>query len=119
MTNVTIKSYRVERQKEILDKLETNMSRVGTLVEKQAKKNVAQSPPEHPQKQTGRLRSSIIHQVSKDGDDIVAEIGTNVAYGKYLEFGTEKMPAYPWLFPAVEQNRDRIKDILKGEFTVK
>jgi HK97 gp10 family phage protein len=117
--NVKVTSYRREREAEIMVGLQKSMEQVGAIVERQAKINVSKSPPEHPQVQTGRLRSSIIHQVTKDGDDIVAEIGTNVVYSKYLEFGTSKMPAYPWLFPAVEFKRAEIITALKGkEFTV-
>ncbi len=81
MTSVTIKSYRPEREKEILNGLQSAMEKVGALVEREAKINVSQSPPQHPQVQTGRLRSSIIHKVSTDGDEIATEIGTNVTYG--------------------------------------
>ena len=118
MTTVTVKSYRKEREAEIMGGLEKSMGKVGALVERQAKINVSKSPPEHPQVQTGRLRSSIIHQVSKEGNEIAAEIGTNVVYSKFLEFGTSRHSPFPWLFPAVEQNRDKIITLLKGDFTV-
>jgi len=113
MTKVTIKSYRQERESEIMRGITKSLEDVGALVERQAKINVSKSPPEHPQVQTGRLRSSIIHQVVTDGQ-LAAEIGTNVVYSKYLEFGTSRMPPYPFLFPAVESNRDRITQLLKG-----
>ncbi len=111
--SVTIKSYRKEREQEIVSGLQSAMEKVGALVERDAKINVTKSPPEHPQVQTGRLRSSIIHQVTLDSNSIIAEIGSNVYYSKYLEFGTSRHSPYPWLFPAVESNRDRIIDILK------
>ena len=114
-SEVKITSYRKEREAEILGGLEKAMGRIGALVERQAKINVSKSPPGHPQVQTGRLRASIIHEAVKDS----VAIGTNVVYGKYLEFGTIRHNPYPWLFPAVEQSRGRIIDILKGrEFTV-
>jgi hypothetical protein len=37
-----------------------------------------------------------------------------VVYGKYLELGSSHNPPYPWLFPAVEVNKDKIIDILKS-----
>lgn len=117
--STSVKSYRKEREKEILDNLQKSMERVGQIVERQAKINVSKSPPSHPQVQTGRLRSSIIHQVDQSGNEIATLIGTNVVYGKFLEFGTVRMPPYPWLFPAVEEKRKEIVDALKGkEFTV-
>ena len=114
--NVIIKSYRTQIEKGIKSDLEKGMERVGLIVERQAKINVTKSPPEHPQVQTGRLRSSIIHQINKVGNEIIAEIGTNVLYGKYLELGTINHSPYPWLFPAVEMNRNKIADILQGKF---
>ena len=115
MSSVIIKSYCKEREAEIMGGLEKALGRVGGIVERQAKINVSKSPPEHPQVQTGRLRSSIIHQVTKEGNEITAEIGSNVVYSKWLEFGTSKHSPYPWLFPAVEQNRDEIIETLKGK----
>jgi len=31
------------------------------------------------------------------------DVGTNVKYGKFLEFGTEKMPPYPFFRPAIRE----------------
>ncbi len=48
---------------------------------------------------TGRLRASI----TTDDSDIavlIMRVGTNVFYGPYIEFGTKRMPARPYLFPA-------------------
>ena len=113
--SVIIKSYRKERQAEILDGLQKGLEKVGLIVERQAKINVTQSPPSHPQVDTGNLRSNIIHEVG-DGEVL---IGTNVIYGKYLEYGTSRMPPYPWLYPAIEAKRQEIIETLKGhEFTI-
>ena len=54
MADVTIKSYRKEREAEITSGLQSAMEKVGALVERDAKINVSKSPPEHPQVQTGR-----------------------------------------------------------------
>lgn len=44
---------------------------------------------------TGTLRRSIqINQDTASGD---VEVGTNLEYGRYLEYGTSKMAARPWL----------------------
>ena len=109
MADVTIRSYRKEREAEILNGLQKGLEKVGLIVERQAKINVSKSSG-HPQVVTGRLRSSITHNVSP-GE---VEIGTNVYYGTYLEHGTANHPPYPFLFPAVESNRQKIIDILKN-----
>lgn len=51
---------------------------------------------------TGRLRSSITNEIGEDGDGLVATIGTNVEYAPYVELGTSKMAAQPFLLPALE-----------------
>ncbi len=110
--SVTIKSYRKEREKEILDGLQRGLEKAGLIVERQAKVNVTSPMPSgksHSYVDTNRLANSVTHEV---GDGYV-EIGSNVVYGKYLEFGTSRMPPYPWLFPAVELNRSKIIDLLK------
>jgi len=114
MADVTIKSYRKEREREIIDGLQKGLEKVGLIVERQAKINVSQSGSKHPQVVTGRLRSSITHNVSP-GE---VEIGTNVYYGKYLEHGTVNHPPYAWLFPAVELKKLEIIEALKGKFTI-
>ena len=106
---VIVKSYRKEREKEILTGLQKGLEKVGRLVEKQAGLNVSKTGNEHPQIKTGNLLGSITHEVG-DGEVV---IGTNVKYGKWLEHGTVNMPPYPWLFPSVESNRQNIIDILK------
>ena len=108
MSNITIKSHRKEREDEIIDGLQKSLEQVGALVERQAKINVSQSPSNHPQVRTGRLRASITHETNK----LETVVGTNVVYGKYLEFDTSRMPTYPWLFPAVEISKSKSKQIL-------
>lgn len=51
---------------------------------------------------TGRLRSSITNELGQDGQGLVATIGTNVEYAPYVELGTSKMAAQPYLLPALE-----------------
>lgn len=50
---------------------------------------------------TGRLRNSLAIQKSK----LRREIVTDVPYALPIEFGTYKMRAQPFLFPASEKNR--------------
>jgi HK97 gp10 family phage protein len=50
---------------------------------------------------TGRLRSSITASKGADSGGVYVEIGTNVEYAIYQEFGTRYMAAQPFLRPAV------------------
>ena len=68
----------------------------------------ASSPGQPPHRRTGTLARSITHEVTQDS----ARVGTNVKYGKFLETGTSKMAARPYLRPAVYKNRQQIKKML-------
>lgn len=57
---------------------------------------------------TGRLAGSIDYR--RAGDNKVV-IGTPVEYAPYVEFGTSKMRAQPYLRPALDDNRKRIKEL--------
>ena len=66
---------------------------------------------------TGRLKSSFTHQV---GDGYV-DVGTNVEYAPYQEYGTKKnIEGKHFLRDAVEKHTDEYKDIaeriLQGVF---
>ena len=60
---------------------------------------------------TGNLRNSITH--TSDGK--AAYIGTNVEYGKYVELGTVKMAAQPYLRPAAADHAGTYRNIVKDE----
>lgn len=50
---------------------------------------------------TGRLRSSITHELGHQGTVLVGRVGTNVEYAPYVELGTRRMRAQPFLRPAL------------------
>lgn len=54
---------------------------------------------------TGNLRSSITWELGSDGQGLYADIGTNVEYAGYVEFGTRFMAAQPYLVPALAAAR--------------
>ena len=62
---------------------------------------------------TGRLRHSITHEV----EDQEAQVGTNVEYAAYVEFGTSKQTPQPYLHPALEQDKENIRKIFKEEIS--
>ena len=62
---------------------------------------------------TGNLRNSITH--TSDGN--AAYIGTNVTYGKYVELGTVKMAAQPFLRPAAADHGETYRNIVKDELS--
>lgn len=61
---------------------------------------------------TGRLRNSITHVVA-DGEKSVY-IGTNVEYGPYVELGTSRQRAQPFLRPAATDHTRTYRKILES-----
>lgn len=59
---------------------------------------------------TGNLRRSIEH--GDNGKD-EAYVGTNVEYGKYVEYGTSKMAPRPFLKQAVNNHVAEYKSLLE------
>ena len=64
------------------------------------------APGEPPHVDTGALKSSIRWWKPQQ---LTRHIGDGVEYGIYLEFGTSRMAARPWLTPAVEAEREPLK----------
>lgn len=60
---------------------------------------------------TGRLRNSISHTHDKN----TAYIGTNVEYAPYVEMGTKKMAAKPYLKPAIADHLQEYKNTIEQE----
>lgn len=60
---------------------------------------------------TGNLRNSITH--TSDGK--AAYIGTNVEYAPYVELGTRRMAAQPYLKPAAANHTGTYANIVKDE----
>ena len=70
--------------------------------------HVASKPGDPPNIDTGRLINSIDHNVDKLLK--IATIGTNLEYGKFLEFGTKHIAARPWLSRAFRAITQRFKN---------
>lgn len=101
------------------------------------------SAKEKAPKGTGELRRSITSRIERDGSDIVGIVYTPLEYAPYVEFGTglfaenggrtdvpwcyqddkgewhttSGMNPQPYMRPALDENRERIKEILKEGIT--
>lgn len=69
---------------------------------------IASSPGEYPRSQTGRLRDSIEYQIR--GDSLVIFAGAE--YARYLEDGTSKMGARPFMRRGIEETSDLVEQHL-------
>lgn len=89
-----------------------DLARRAVLVESRAKQNASQphragpntgSEPGHgPAVRTGRLRGSITFELGRDTLGPWARVGTNVFYAPFVEGGTSRMAARPFLVPALD-----------------
>ena len=68
----------------------------------------ASAPGEAPASDTGFLVSNIRVKVQKD----FVEVRSEASYSKFLEYGTSKMLARPFMFPASEKSKPKIAEIL-------
>ncbi len=63
----------------------------------------------------GRLRASL---AARFPDELTGEVFTNVQYGPYVELGTRKMRARPFLRPAFAANAAKLLERVKHIFQV-
>lgn len=66
-------------------------------------------PFEVPRVQTGTLKRSITHEIHPALP--IGRVGTNVVYGKHLEFGTRRMKPRPFMRPALLKTQALIGSI--------
>lgn len=66
---------------------------------------------------TGRLRDSIVAETPEiTGNEIRCVISANVDYAIYVEMGTWKMRARPYLKPSLYKNKDEFERQMKELF---
>lgn len=82
------------------------MNVVGPFLERTVKKSFGKSG--YPGVRSGHLRRSIYNKAYERASNVIGVVGTEVIYGRFLEEGTRKMKARPFLKPAVELNQERI-----------
>lgn len=91
----------------------TSGQKTGRVYKRRSVTHRASAPGEAPASDTGRLVNSINSYLSTDGlySFVIAGRGL-VKYAAMLEFGTIKMAARPFMFPALEKSRDWIRERL-------
>jgi HK97 gp10 family phage protein len=106
--NVRIRDNSEEFQDEFADRLEQALTAIGLTAESYAKRDCPVD--------TGRLRNSITNAVRVDEKAVY--IGSNVSYAAFVELGTSRMKARPYLKPAATEHTAEYKRLteqaLKG-----
>lgn len=64
---------------------------------------------------TGNLKNSMNHSFNESGNLLQGEVSNSADYAAHVEFGTVKMEAQPYLFPAWESERPKYVEALKKE----
>ena len=81
-----------------------------TNVKKELDHAVYDTPPSPTYVRTGRLRNSITY----DAEESAVIVGTAVEYAKFVEAGTSKMPARPYLRPGIVNHVDEYKALIQA-----
>lgn len=81
--------------------LASGLETIGLLGERYAKKDCPVD--------TGRLRNSITHDVM----GLSVYIGTNVEYAPYVELGTSRQKAQPYLVPAAKNHSSEYRAVIR------
>lgn len=72
-----------------------------------------------PASDTGFLANNITSEVVVAGKGVTGIVRASAPYAAHLEFGTSKMPARPFLQPALEKNKKKIIEIFLKEGMIK
>lgn len=101
--------------------VEAALTEIGLTAERFAKEKISE-PKAHadgsvrPSVVTGELRRSIDFEVKENEEAVY--VGSNISYAVFVETGTSRSQAYPFLRPAVEEHLSDFKEIaekhLKG-----
>jgi HK97 gp10 family phage protein len=104
MADVVFESHLGEFLDALPEQIEQALIAIGMTAETYAKE---ECPVD-----TGRLRNSITHDV--DMSDQAAIIGSNVEYAAYVELGTSRQKAQPYLRPAAENHSSEYKALAQS-----
>ena len=114
MADIVFRDNREQVEKELKSMFDIGMEAVATQAEANAKREVTtlvyDTPPSPHYVRTGDLRNSIAHYYDKETQ--TAYVGSLIKYAPYVELGTVKMAARPFLKNAVEKYADQYKRIL-------
>lgn len=95
-----------------------SLKTAGEVIVEEARNNLES----HGNVKTGKLRDGLkVGKVRKKGIRKYVEVGitkednSEIFYGKFLEWGTSKMSAKPFLGPAYSSKKDEAKEIIISE----
>ena len=86
----------------------------GTTYEKYnpRRTHTASADGQPPSSDTGFLASNIVVNLNKQKLEV--DVESKASYSIHLEFGTQNMKARPFMFPALEKNKPKIRRMYKN-----
>ncbi|AJA49531.1 phage protein, HK97 gp10 family [Clostridium pasteurianum DSM 525 = ATCC 6013] len=122
-------SFDVDGFESLMSKLQS-MGKEGTKIEDEALQKAAEpilvDAKNSAPVRTGKLRDGLkISKAKKSKDGKYVLVGTDKKdkdapfWATFIEFGTSKMPAQPFLRPAFEKNKKQVFEIIKEEIAKK
>ena len=115
MADVTFTSHKEEAMKAVSEAMARALEICGGKAETYAKELAPVGTPEStgiPGYHGGTLRNSITHEQLDEKTEIIASA---VKYAPYVEFGTYKMKARPFMRPAAENHRQEYSQVIERE----
>lgn len=115
MADVTFTSHKDEAIKAVSEAMARALEICGGKAETYAKQLAPVGTPEStgiPGYHGGTLRNSITHEQLDEKTEIIASA---VKYSPYVEFGTYKMKARPFMRPAAENHRQEYSQVIERE----
>ena len=115
MADVTFTSHKEEAIKAVSEAMARALEICGGKAETYAKELAPVGTPEStgiPGYKGGTLRNSITHEQLDEKTEIIASA---VKYSPYVEFGTYKMKARPFMRPAAENHRQEYSQVIERE----
>ncbi len=103
-------------KREVALTVHQKIEKAAIMIESDIKRSFVTSPSPAggpPGVDTGRLRTSITHEVERSGKEIIGRVGTNVDYAIPLEYGTSRMAARPFLRVGLNKNIPKIRQLFR------
>lgn len=87
-------------------------SKTGRTYKRGSVTHQASAEGEAPASNTGFLVNNVYQQITKNG--LTGIVESRAGYSAFLEYGTQKMGARPYMFPALEKTRQKFFKDIKG-----
>lgn len=95
------------------EKMANGIAEGGKIVEAEAK---ALCPVSTEETRPGGPHGELQQSITSKADELTCDVGTNKEYAAYVEFGTCKMKAQPYLVPALKGKQSEVIAAIAAEF---